>query len=52
MISLFEKEGIDRFLLEYKLDDEGNVYIEDWLGDDPEKRKKYLRTYSFDINQA
>ena len=52
LISLFEKEGIDRFLLEYKLDDEGNVYIEDWLGDDPEKRKKYLRTYSFDINQA
>lgn len=52
LISLIDKEGVDKFLLEYKLDNDGNVYIEDWLGDDPEKRKKYLREFKFDINQA
>ena len=44
--------GLEAFTLEYKLDEEGNVYIDDWLGPDPEKRKKYLREYTFDINQA
>ena len=52
LIDLIDKYGIDTFLLEYKLDAEGNQYIQDWLGPDPEKRKTYLRAYKFDINQA
>ena len=49
---LIDTYGIDTFIQEYHLDDKGNAYIEDWLGDDPEKRKAYLRDYVFDINQA
>lgn len=52
LISLIDINGIDKFLLQYKLDKEGEVYIDDWLGDDPEKRKKYLREYIFDIDMA
>jgi DNA gyrase/topoisomerase IV subunit B len=52
LIGLIETEGLDKFILEYHLDKEGEVYIDDWLGDDAEKRKKYLREYTFDINQA
>lgn len=50
LIELFEKHGFENFVLNYKLNSDGDVYIEDWLGNDPEKRKKYLREYSFDIN--
>lgn len=52
LIELFDKEGLDKFIIEYQLDKDGEVYIENWLGNDPEKRKKYLREYTFDINQA
>ena len=52
LIDLIAKYGISKFIQEYKLDDRGKAYIEDWLGDDSEKRKAYLREYSFDINQA
>jgi len=52
LIDLIAKNSIETFIQEYKLDDKGNTYIEDWLGDDPTKRKEYLREYSFDINQA
>lgn len=52
LIDLINTYGLDKFLLEYKLDKDGETYIEDWLGSDPEKRKQYLREYSFDINQA
>lgn len=50
--ALITTYGIDRFILEYTLDKTGETYIEDWLGPDPEKRKQYLREYSFDINLA
>jgi hypothetical protein len=50
LISLFTKFGLDNFILDYHLDKDGEVYIEDWLGNDPEKRKKYLREYTLDIN--
>lgn len=49
---LVDKFGLDHFLQEYKLDEKGKAYIEDWLGSDPEPRKKYLREYSFDIDKA
>ena len=52
LVELIEKNGLQSFILEFKLDDEGRVYVDDWLGPDAEKRKKYLREYSFDINQA
>lgn len=52
LIELFNKVGLDKFILEYQLDKEGNVYIEDWLGPDAEKRKKHLRNYSFNIDKA
>lgn len=52
LIDLIDTHGLDNFILEYQLDNEGEVYIDDWLGTDPEKRKKYLREYTFDINQA
>ena len=52
LIDLFDTHGLDNFIVEYHLDEDGEVYIEDWLGNDPEKRKKYLREYTFDINQA
>lgn len=50
LIALIDTYGFENFVVEYHLDNEGEVYIEDWLGDDAEKRKKYLREYTFDIN--
>ena len=52
LIELIDKNGLQNFILEFKLDEDGKVYVEDWLGSDAEKRKKYLREYTFDINQA
>ena len=52
LTDLIDKNGLQGFIQEFKLDEEGKVYIDDWLGPDAEKRKKYLREYSFDINQA
>ena len=50
LIDLIDTNGLDKFIVEYRLDSEGDVYIDDWLGDDAEKRKKYLREYTLDIN--
>lgn len=50
LIGLIDKFGLDKFILQYTLDSAGNVAIEDWLGDDAEKRKVHLRNYSLDIN--
>jgi DNA gyrase subunit B len=52
LISLIDKYGVETFMQEYRLDKEGETYIEDWLGSDAEKRKKHLRTYTFDIDKA
>lgn len=52
LISLIDKYGLDNFIQQYKLDSEGNAYIENWLGNDAEPRKVYLRDYSFDIDKA
>lgn len=52
LIDLIDSNGLDNFILEYRLDKNGETYIEDWLGSDPEKRKKYLRDYTLDINQV
>lgn len=42
--------GYEELIETYKLDDESNQCIEDWLGADSEPRKEYLRNYNFDIN--
>lgn len=52
LTGLIDRNGIQNFILEYRLDEDGKTYIDDWLGSDAEKRKKYLREYTFDINQA
>lgn len=49
---LIDKNGLDKFILTYRLDEKSNELVEDWLGSDPEKRKKHLSSYTFDINAA
>lgn len=50
--SLIDKEGIDRFIVKLTLDENSNKSIEDWLGDDSEPRKEYLRNFNLDINNV
>lgn len=47
---LIDTYGFDNFVQAYKLDDAGVKQLDDWLGDDAEKRKEYLRNYSLDID--
>lgn len=47
---IISKVGFDSLLQELYLDDKSDKYIQDWLGDDSEPRKQYLREYDFDIN--
>lgn len=49
---LIDKEGVERFIKPIELDGSGDRVIEEWLGDDTEPRKKYLRECNFDINKA
>ena len=49
---LIDKNGLDNFILTYRLDENSNELVEEWLGSDPEKRKKHLSNYTFDINAA
>ena len=49
---LISKNGLDKFILTYRLDEKSSELVEDWLGSDPEKRKKHLSSYTFDINAA
>ena len=48
---IIEKQGFDSLLEEYSLDDAAGEYFENWLGDNPEPRKKYMKEYVFDINK-
>ena len=48
---MLEKYGFDYFIETYKLDDEGKIYLENWLSDFAvDKRKEYLKNYQLDIN--
>lgn len=49
---LIDKNGLENFILTYRLDEKSNELVEDWLGSDAEKRKKHLSNYTFDINAA
>ena len=47
---LMDKYGFENFVQTFRLNDKGMAQLEDWLGDDAEKRKEYLRNYSLDID--
>lgn len=48
---IIQKQGFDSLLEEYQLDDDAKEYFENWLGDDSEPRKKYIKDFSLDINR-
>ena len=49
-IQLFDKYGFEYFIQDLLIDEEGRIYVDDWLnGSNAEKRKKYLRDYTFNI---
>lgn len=46
-IELFDKYGFEYFIQDLEMDDEGKIYVNDWLsGNEAEKRKQYLREYT------
>jgi DNA topoisomerase-2 len=48
-INLFESKGFEYFLQDLELDEEGKVYVDDWLNTNKaEKRKEYLREFTLD----
>ena len=48
---IISKNGFNSLLEEYVLDDNADNYMNDWLGPDPEKRKKYIKNFKLDINK-
>lgn len=49
-IELFDKFGVDYFIQDMLLDEDGKVYIDDWLnGSKADKRKEYLREYTINV---
>lgn len=49
-IELFEKFGFEYFIQDLLLDDEGKIYVDNWLSNEKaEKRKEYLRNYTINI---
>lgn len=53
-IKLFkENGGVEQFIQTFKLDEEGQVYIDNWLnGDKSDERKKLISDYTFDIDMV
>lgn len=49
---LIDKEGFERFIKKFVLDKNSDRVIEEWLGDDTEPRKKYLRNCNFNIDKV
>lgn len=49
-IELFEKYGFEYFVQDLLLDDEGKVYVDNWLnGEKADMRKEYLREFTLNI---
>lgn len=45
--------GIEDFLQYFKLDQDGNILVDDWLNaEKSDTRKQYLREYSLDLNKV
>ena len=53
-IKLFnENGGVEQFIQTFKLDKEGQAYIDNWLnGDKADERKKLISDYTFDIDMV
>ena len=53
-IRLFnENGGVEQFIQTFKLDKEGQSYIDNWLnGDKADERKKLISDYTFDIDMV
>lgn len=48
---LLDRHGLEHFIETYKLDPEGEIYLDHWLSDSTaDKRKEYLKNYQLDIN--
>lgn len=48
-INLFETHGFEYFLQDLELDENGQVYVDDWLNTNKaDKRKEYLREFTLD----
>lgn len=52
MNQIIEEKGIEYFIQPFELDKEGNILLTDWLGDNVDKRKQYLKEYSLDVNNV
>lgn len=48
---IISKDGFESLLDEYSLDQESKVLFENWLGPDPNPRKKYVKEYVLDIDR-
>jgi DNA gyrase/topoisomerase IV subunit B len=48
--TIIKHDTFDGMLDEFYLDDESEKIMDDWLGDNAEPRKKYLKEYTFDVN--
>lgn len=48
--TIIKHDTFDGMLDEFYLDEESDKIMDEWLGDDAEPRKKYLKEYTFDVN--
>lgn len=49
-IELFEKYGFEYFIQDLLMDDDGKIYVDNWLnGEKSDKRKEYLREFTLNI---
>lgn len=49
-IELFDKYGFEYFVQDLLMDNEGKVYVDNWLnGEKADKRKEYLRNFTLNI---
>jgi len=48
---LIDTYGFDSFVFDYKMTDDGKIYLKNWLVDENvDKRKEYIKSFDFDIN--
>ena len=48
---LIDTYGFDSFVFDYKMTEDGKVYLKNWLVDENvDKRKEYIKSFDFDIN--
>ena len=48
---LIDTYGFDNFVFDYKMTEDGKVYLKNWLVDENvDKRKEYIKSFDFDIN--